>query len=72
MKITQIPVTSKPAALEWIRANKLTGLGILQLFHDDDCPAIASQLDADCRCVPDIYLVEPFVASPMEAKAVLN
>lgn len=72
MKITKLPAISKPAALEWIRANKLTGLGILQLFHDDDCPAIASQRDADCTCVPDVFLVEPFAASPMEEKAVLN
>jgi len=74
MKITQLPVTSKPAAMEWLRAHRLTGLGILQWLHDDDCPALKTHQDADCcaPCVPDILLIEPFVESPMEDKAVLN
>lgn len=74
MKITKLPCTSKPAALDWIRDHRLTGLGILQLLHDDNCPAIRTQRDADCAppCVPDVYLVEPFVASQAEQKAVLN
>jgi hypothetical protein len=74
MKKTKLPVTSKAAALEWIRAHRLTGLGILQLFHDDGCKAMQTQQDADCcpPCIPDVYLVEPFAVSPAEAKAVLN
>lgn len=74
MKVTKLPVTSKPAALEWIRDHRLTGLGILQLLHDDFCPAIQTQRDADCcaPCKPDVYLVEPFVTSAAEEKAVLN
>jgi hypothetical protein len=74
MKVTKLPCTTKPAALAWIRERGLTGFGILQLLHDDDCPAIQTQQDADCTapCIPDIYLLEPFTASPAEQKAVLN
>lgn len=74
MKSTQLPVTSRPAALAWIREHKLTGLGILQVCHDDDCKAMQTQRDADCcaPCVPDVYLIEPFAISQAEAKAVLN
>jgi hypothetical protein len=37
------------------------GVVILQYAHDDTCPAIASQRDADCcpPCRPDAYLVRP-------------
>jgi hypothetical protein len=74
MRITKIPADTKAEAMAWIRAHKLTGLGILQLFHDDECKALHTQQDADCTppCVPDVYLVEPFAASPAEAKAGLN
>jgi hypothetical protein len=36
--------------------------------------AMQTQQDTDCcpPCVPDIYLLEPFAASPAEAKAGLN
>jgi hypothetical protein len=38
------------------------GFGIFQIAHDDSCPAIATQCDADCAapCRPDFYLIEPF------------
>jgi hypothetical protein len=74
MRVTKIPAHDFGAALEWIREHKLIGMGILQICHDDGCRAMVTQRDADCSppCVPDAYLVEPFVASPMEAKAVLN
>ena len=72
VKITKLPVHDKPAALAWIRAHRLTGLGILQMFHDDTCRAVQTQCDADCCCVPDIALIEPFRASPAQEKAVSN
>lgn len=38
------------------------GLAILQVCHDDGCPAMTTQRDADCDpkvCKPDFYLVRP-------------
>jgi hypothetical protein len=60
--------------LTYIRKNRFTGLGILQVAHDDGCKAMTSGRDKDCcpPCLPDFYLVEPFAVSPAEAKAVLN
>jgi hypothetical protein len=74
MRVTQLPCTSKAAALAWIREHKLTGLGILQLCHDDFCEVLTSGCESDCAppCCPDIYLIEPFAVSPAEAKTVLN
>lgn len=74
MKITKLPCHSKPAALKWIRDQHMTGLGVLQLFHDDFCKALTTGRDADCvaPCVPDLYLVEPLAASAAQEKAGVN
>jgi hypothetical protein len=74
MRVTKIPVATYDEALAWIRARRLSGLGILQVCHDDFCAALQTHRDADCGppCVPDIMLIEPFAVSPAEAKAVWN
>jgi hypothetical protein len=36
------------------------GLVILTYAHDAWCPAAKTQRSDDCRCSPDVYLVEPF------------
>jgi hypothetical protein len=38
------------------------GLTIVQMAHDDGCPAIRTHRDADCRppCRPEFWLVRPF------------
>lgn len=62
MKATRLPVHSHDEALRYLTQHFRSGLFFLQLAHDDDCPAIRTQHDADCRppCRPDVYLVEPF------------
>ena len=63
MKTTKIPARTYDEAVKLIATRFFKpGLHILQLAHDDFCPAIRSQRDADCRppCHPDFYLIEPF------------
>ncbi len=62
MKAHKLPVHDRVAALRYLETHIRPGLFILQLCHDDFCPAIKSQRDSDCKppCSPDVYLVEPF------------
>lgn len=63
MQIIKLPDNPfSPEALAIItRELARPGVVIVQYAHDDGCPAIASQRDADCRppCRPDAYLVRP-------------
>ena len=60
MRAQKLPVHSRAAALVYLQQHPRAGLYILQLAHDDGCPAIVSQCDAMCRppCCPDVYLVD--------------
>lgn len=62
MKARRLPCHSRDEALTYLKKHFTPGLHILQMCHDDHCPAIKTQRDADCRppCHPDFYLVSPF------------
>lgn len=65
MKATKLNATTHDEAVKALPAHFKPGLFVLQIAHDDGCPAIASKRDTDCKppCKPDFYLIEPFAAT---------
>lgn len=66
MRALRLPVHDRTAADRYLARHPRPGLFILQMLHDDDCPAIRTKRDADCRapCCPDFYLIE-LAAAPV-------
>ena len=62
MKATKLPKDPSAGLPIVLRVCKPGKVVVFQVCHDDGCPAIASQRDADCKppCSPDVWLVEPF------------
>ncbi len=63
MKATKLPVTTYDSAVVYVAQHlfKPGRVLILQVAHDDWCPAIKTGCDADCAasCRPDFFAVEP-------------
>jgi len=59
MNAVRINARTRAEAEQWLLNNIRPGLFILQQAHDDFCPSIRTQRDADCRppCKPDFYLI---------------
>jgi hypothetical protein len=63
MKAIKLPVATYDSAVVYFAQHlfKPGRVLILQVCHDDWCPAIKSGRDSDCasNCRPDFYAVEP-------------
>lgn len=59
MKALRISAHSREEAEQWLREHFQSGVFVLQQAHDDFCPSVRSQRDADCKppCKPDFYLI---------------
>lgn len=62
MKVTRTAFTSMDEAFRHFTEHPRAGVFVLQMLHDDDCPALTTQRDVDCTppCRPELYLIEPF------------
>lgn len=62
MKAIKLRAKTYTEAAQAAAAHFTPGVAILQVCHDDGCPAIRTQRDADCAppCKPDFFLVKPF------------
>jgi hypothetical protein len=62
MKAQKLPCRSQAEAARYFAEHFVPGLHILQIAHDDGCPAMRTQRDADCKppCKPDFWLISPF------------